>query len=88
MFIDIHTHRQALYLYTIILYSPETLYTHSLLSVCLVCTIYTNALCLFAGHFDLRAMFTVLRDQKSGICMSDGMFVSTSSQVVPPSPHL
>lgn len=40
-----------------------------------------NILSLFSGKFDLRAMFTVLRDKKSGICMSDGMFVTTSSQV-------
>ncbi|XP_042216699.1 secernin-3-like isoform X2 [Homarus americanus] len=33
------------------------------------------------GNFDLQSMFSVLRDKKSGICMSAGMFVSTSSQV-------
>ncbi|XP_045596038.1 secernin-3 isoform X2 [Procambarus clarkii] len=33
------------------------------------------------GNFDLKSMFSVLRDKKSGICMSAGMFVSTSSQV-------
>ncbi|XP_071541474.1 secernin-3 isoform X4 [Panulirus ornatus] len=33
------------------------------------------------GSFDLESMFSVLRDKKSGICMSYGMFVSTSSQV-------
>lgn len=34
-----------------------------------------------AGNFGLQSMFSVLRDEKSGICMSDGFFVSTSSQV-------
>ncbi|KAK8743056.1 hypothetical protein OTU49_001503 [Cherax quadricarinatus] len=33
------------------------------------------------GKFDLESMFRVLRDTKSGICMSTGNFVSTSSQV-------
>ncbi|KAK3876593.1 hypothetical protein Pcinc_018638 [Petrolisthes cinctipes] len=33
------------------------------------------------GNFGLLSMLSVLRDDKSGICMSDGFFVSTSSQV-------
>lgn len=31
--------------------------------------------------FNLKSMFEILRDEDSGICMSSGSFVSTSSQV-------
>lgn len=34
-----------------------------------------------AGHFKETDMFNVLRDKRSGICMSSGSFVSTGSQV-------
>nr|KAG5689042.1 hypothetical protein BaRGS_006438 [Batillaria attramentaria] len=41
-----------------------------------------------SGEFGVRDMFKILRDEESGICMTDGSFVSTGSQVsvlTPPS---
>ncbi|KAK7109985.1 hypothetical protein V1264_013929 [Littorina saxatilis] len=41
-----------------------------------------------SGKFGVRDMLKILRDEESGICMTDGSFVSTGSQVsvlVPPS---
>nr|KAG5698746.1 hypothetical protein BaRGS_032165 [Batillaria attramentaria] len=34
-----------------------------------------------SGEFGVRDMFKILRDEESGICMTDGSFVSTGSQV-------
>jgi len=45
-------------------------------------------LCITTGQFSACDMFTILRDEESGICMTDGSFLSTGSQVsvlTPPS---
>ncbi|XP_025095928.1 secernin-2-like isoform X3 [Pomacea canaliculata] len=40
-----------------------------------------------SGKFGVRDMFKILRDEESGICMTDGGFVSTGSQVSVLSPQ-